>query len=68
MFIYLSYIYISIPYIFTWAVQKDILYHTESDIATSNEIYSSISTKLTKKNIYFKSANLLSTMCKMCKN
>ena len=34
-----------------WAIQKDISYHTESNIATSNEIYLSISTKLTKKNI-----------------
>ena len=52
MFIYLSYIYINIPCIFTLeGIQKDISYHIESDIATSNEIYLSISTKSTKKYI-----------------
>ena len=67
--IYLSYcVYINIPYIFTLlgnSKRHSIVSHRERFCYYQCNIFEHIG-KLTKR-IGFKSANLLSSMCKMCK-
>ena len=65
VYLFKLYLYKYILYIHSRQFKKTYytLYHIECNFATSNKIYLSIPTKLTKK-IDFKSANLLFSMCK----